>query len=423
MNIRYTTITEGFDWGPAVSRLVLDFGIPLDAAAVSPEKFAVTVHFENPDASTSRMDGDHRRPVTAAWLSDEYGCKTPGGCIILEMPVAPELKESALFYYDDKTARNKYLDMYYKISLVESACLYTADGQRLPEIGKTECAGNINLIADDFDNDQQFSHNGIELSFASFSPPGAAGAALPLIIWLHGAGEGGRDSRIALLGNKVVNLAAGEIQRHFGEGGAYVLVPQAPTMWMDYNGRGIYNTKVPRSKGGGGGSGKSFYTEALMALIDSYVTRHPINKNRIYIGGCSNGGYMTVQLIISYPEYFAAAWPVCAAYNRAWLTRANIEAIRATPIWLTHALNDNVVSHDFSTWLYERLMAEGAGNVHYSQFDAVRDLSGRYFKADGISPYEYYSHFSWIHVLNNDCYSTVDGSEISLFEWMAAQSR
>ena len=58
-------------------------------------------------------------------------------------------------------------------------------------------------------------------------------------------------------------------------------------MWMD-DGTGEY-TK----------DGSSKYTEVLDALIGAFVDAHPqIDRSRIYIGGGSNGGFMTMKQII-----------------------------------------------------------------------------------------------------------------------------
>ncbi len=73
------------------------------------------------------------------------------------------------------------------------------------------------------------------LTYAAYEPWSLKGdgRANPLIIWLHGGGEGGTDVSVTLLGNEVVSLIRPEIQSHFttegGEGGAYVLSVQCPT--------------------------------------------------------------------------------------------------------------------------------------------------------------------------------------------------
>ena len=74
-------------------------------------------------------------------------------------------------------------------------------------------------------------------------------------------------------------------------------------MWMD-GGNGVYQN----------GDLGSIYTESLMEFIKDYVANNPdVDPNRIIIGGCSNGGYMTMEMILTYPDYFAAAFPICEA--------------------------------------------------------------------------------------------------------------
>ena len=144
----------------------------------------------------------------------------------------------------------------------------------------------------------------VTLTYASYEPWSLRGdgAKNPLIIWLHGGGEGGKDVSITLLGNEVVSLIRPEIQSHFttegGEKGAYVLSVQCPTMWMG------------TSKGFGHGEYPSLYADVLKSCIDSFVEQRPdIDRNRIYIGGCSNGGFMTMHMLMRNPRYFAAAYP------------------------------------------------------------------------------------------------------------------
>ena len=57
----------------------------------------------------------------------------------------------------------------------------------------------------------------VTLTYASYEPWSLKGdgTANPLIIWLHGGGEGGIDVSVTLLGNEVVSLKRPEIQSHF----------------------------------------------------------------------------------------------------------------------------------------------------------------------------------------------------------------
>ena len=120
----------------------------------------------------------------------------------------------------------------------------------------------------------------VTLTYAFYEPWSLKGdvKANPLVIWLHGGGEGGVDVSITLLGNEVVSLIRPQIQSHFttegGAGGAYVLSIQCPTMWMG------------TSKGFGHGEYPSLYADVLKSCIDDFVDAHPdVDRNRIYLSG------------------------------------------------------------------------------------------------------------------------------------------
>ena len=352
-DVKYTTIAAGQDWGPAIYKVVLNLGVALDAESVSAEKFAASSVRTVPGFDYEKMEATEPAPqtvertVTDAYVCDENGVKAEEGTYVaVEMEISPAASDAANpFFYDGSL--NVPVAHTYEIALAEGETLTDAEGKAVT-FEATTAEGFENAVvevADDFTKDEftwkaedaEEDDEGITLTYASWMPQEEAEeASTPLIIWLHGAGEGGTDPVVALVGNKVVNLASEDIQKHFGETGAAILVPQAPTFWMD-NGEGEYLTAEDES-------GRSIYTDALMALIEKFVADHPeIDADRIYIGGCSNGGYMTVNMITEFPAYFAAAYPVCEAYDAAWMTDEMVEAIKDLPIWITAAKNDNIV--------------------------------------------------------------------------------
>ena len=451
--VTYTTVTEGFDWGPAITKVILYMGTQIDSATLTKNTFSVSSRrifsaLDYATGKTTQQDVTKARTVTKAYVSTKTGKKSTGGkYITLEMQVGPTLSEGSPFAAG-ASGSSVYADTSYIIKLNDKTVLKTKAGKTIT-LQATDAAGykgNSNVIADQFDRTGTYTDGKITLSYASYEPTGASkkNGSNPLIIWLHGAGEGGTDPTIALFGNKVVNLATDKIQSCFGETGAYVLVPQSPTMWMDYDGKGTYNNTVADSKG------QSYYTKTLMGLIDEFVKNHPeIDTNRIYIGGCSNGGYMTINMITTYPDYFAAAYPICEAYDNANMTDAMVNSIKNLPIWIVAAKNDPVVQifegtldystftytlkldqagkpiplNNFSNAVYNRLVAAGAKNVHYSLFDNVVDTTGNYFKPGTKEAYEYIGHFSWIYALNNECTDKINGETVNLFDWLAAQSK
>lgn len=452
-SVSYTTITEGFDWGPAITKVILNLGTSVDTGTLSANTFVVSSERKYNGLNYATMKTEFKdevaeRKVIAAYVSDASGMKAADGTYVtLEMEVGPTLTAGSPFYTDG-SGQNKYADTSYIIKLAKDSQLKTSEGLTvsMTATDKSGYTGNTNLIADDFDKTGSFTSGDITLKYASYTPKTASSekASNPLIIWLHGAGEGGTDPTIALLGNKVVSLATDKIQSCFGETGAYVLVPQCPTMWMDYDGKATYNITVAGSKG------KSYYTRALRDLIDEYISSHPeIDRNRIYLGGCSNGGYMTMNMIITYPNLVAAAFPICEAYSAEWLTYGKIARIKNIPIWFTHAKTDPTVMiykgtmdyttfsysltldkkgneiplDNFSNAAYNRLVAAGAKNVHYSLFNKVVDTSGKYKNPFTGQPYEYYGHLSWIYTLNNECTDVIGGKTVTIFDWLSQQTK
>ena len=267
----------------------------------------------------------------------------------------------------------------------------------------------------------------VTLTYAAYEPWSLKGdgKANPLVIWLHGGGEGGIDVSITLLGNEVVSLIRPEIQSHFtteeGAQGAYVLSIQCPTMWMG------------TSKGFGHSEYPSLYADVLKSCIDSYVDQHPdVDRNRIYLGGCSNGGYMTMHMLIRHPKYFAAAYPTCEAYTDANISDNEIKALAEENIWIVQSYDDTTVdpkTHCIPT--FQRLVKAGAKNVWMSMFESVEGIDNPGQKLFG--------HFSWCYLFNDAVTHSQEQSEgdvkpsnngggsvapqghANIFEWMNAQ--
>lgn len=415
-------IIEVTDYGPFVVKVVLPVGVPVKAGAVDRGGFSVYVERKDPYGHVLMLPKSwtergvlvpSRGHVTVldAYPSDLDGTRRDEGpCVTLELEYGPGRSLTAEIAPIGTV--NRYVFCDYRIT--QTADIDTAEGT-VSGLVFDRCAGGAMKQAEGFLHG--VSTFGEPLKYGYFVPQ-TGGGKRPLIVWLHGAGEGGDDPRIAYTGNKVVNLASPGIQAKFG--GAYVLVPQAPTFWMD-DGSGTY-----------GRSGKSRYAKALKALIDEFIEKNEtgIDRNRIYIGGCSNGGFMTMRMIIDYADFFAAAFPVCEALYDEVIRDEQIEAIRHMPIWFVHAKNDAIVKpEETSVPTYHRLIRAGAKNVHFTFFDRVVDLHGT-FRDENGRPYEYDGHFAWIHVLNDDCRIdfdgrpvVADGREVTLFDWLALQRK
>ena len=264
------------------------------------------------------------------------------------------------------------------------------------------------------------------LTYGAYEPQALKldGKKNPLIIWLHGGGEGGTDVSIALMGNEVVSLIREDIQSHFttegGDKGAYVLAVQCPTMWMD------------TSKGMGQGQYPSLYSDVLMATIQHYLAENPdVDPNRLYLGGCSNGGYMTMNMLIRNPKFFAAAYPTCEAYLDSNISDNEIKALTEENIWIVQSYDDTTVDPKvYCIPTFERLIKAGAKNVWMSMFESVEGIDNPGTKL--------YGHFSWCYLFNDAVTASQEqGGELkpsnngggsvapqgynNIYEWMNAQ--
>jgi predicted peptidase len=170
------------------------------------------------------------------------------------------------------------------------------------------------------------------------------------------------------------------------------------------------------------------YNLALMALIRAHVTAHPgIDTTRIYVGGCSNGGYMALKLMLLQPDYFAAGFISALAYQSQYISDEQIKRIAPLPIWFVHSADDETTRPNLTVLpVYERLKAAGARNVHLSYHDHVVDITGFF----GGDDYRYNGHWSWVYLHANQSRLDRDGSPVrldgrpvSVMEWLSAQAK
>jgi predicted peptidase len=396
----YKTVTEVYDWGPVVSKLILDMGTTLKSGSVDADTFKVHVvrTDSRKDVILPKEDQEGDREVTKVYVSDKDGNSTDSGnYITIEMKVHPNTGlEMSIYYEAERYKANAWVNSDY--TLTQQKDINTNSGT-LSGLIINQKTADIKRYVDDYKiGSFTDSENNISVKYASFTPE-KDGKKKPLIIWLRGAGEVGTDPLMPLLSNKACQFSSPKMQKLFG--GAYVLIPQYHTIWME-------------------GS----VEKAVMALIKKYVSENSdIDTNRIYLGGNSNGGYLGMALLRDYPDYFAAGVLACEAMPDRLITDSQIQQMKNIPIWLTVAKNDpDIPPETYTLATYKRLVAAGAKNVHLSLFDNVVDTSGLYKKADG-SPFEYYGHFSFMYVFNDECVDTINGKKTAVFEWLASQSK
>ncbi len=175
------------------------------------------------------------------------------------------------------------------------------------------------------------TYNGISLNYRLFVPPDSSEPdKYPLVLTLHGAGERGNDNIIHVSKNNIATVWVRDSNYH--KQPCFVVSPQCPSgrQWVDTDwGLGTYSIeRVPISH----------ELAAAYNLMESIIEKYPVDTNRLYITGLSMGGYGTWDLILRYPNTFAAAIPVCGAGDDS-----KVSLIKDIPIWAFHGNRDNVV--------------------------------------------------------------------------------
>jgi predicted esterase len=438
MSPRFRAIVEGFDWGPCVVALVVDAHKEIEATSLGPDAFDVEVSRHDIGSGEPVLDpGEGRGPESPARVSagrraviDAYLCDGKGRRLggergsrfALILRVDPKEPICSTIRFDFATFYNVFVEPRHRIR--QNRPLRAPGGEAIEglSLGHEDEEKPFERGLEGFDLGGDFSYEDprygrIGLRYASYEPRLRAPGPRPLIVWLHGAGEGGKDPRLVLLGNRVTALSSARTQGIFG--GAYLLCPQNDLVWM-HDGERAYPP-----------DGSTRFSGALLALIDAWLESKPdVDRDRIYLGGCSNGGYMTMRLLLERPGFFAAAFPSCEAYRDEWIDEKGIESLAETPIWFTHAANDEVVPPEASAMpTYRRLLGKGAKNAHMSLWKRVEDLSGIYRDSEG-RPFEHFGHMSWAYALNDECRLDldrsavlVDGRPSTIMEWIAAQRR
>lgn len=342
-----------------------------------------------------------------------YTCTADGTRCGVSHYVALELREEALGKrIEGNVLESRYVENAYRVTMLHSP---GGDPERAGLVFD-ECAGELCPQMEGWDTFSYPQGDG-RLSYGYYQPE--TEEKVPLIVWLHGAGEGGLDPMTTIGCNRVTHLGESEIQEFFG-GAAYVLTPQCPTVWMD---DGVEKL---------GKSNRSIYVEPLKACIDSFIEEHEstIDRDRIYVGGMSNGGFMTIRMILDYPDFFAAAIPACEVFYSHNITEEMLASIRDIPIWFVHCKKDELVPpRETSLPTYHRLKEEGAENVHFTYYKCLMDFTGRYRDEDG-QPMRMFQHAVWNNVLADECHTELDGTDVcvngepvTIWEWTAAQNR
>ncbi|ROS79131.1 PHB depolymerase family esterase [Cellulomonas sp. PhB143] len=382
--VAFTLDGTVLDAGEQVTSVTLDLRrVPgISAARITPSTFTVRAEGRVPDGASSGSASDVAFDVERAVTKVRT---LPGGKVELDLASGNGAEGASTLTYLGDQGRNVLLDLDYTIQ--QNAPITLRNGRDVT-VGSFEQRGLVDPEVDAFSS----TTSGDGLKYRLYAPARAKGDR-PLVVWLHGNGEGGLPgyygNEVQLRANRgALGFATSKAQRIFG--GAYVVAPEVPDTW--------YNAD------------ESGYRGKLRALITELSHRYRIDQSRIHVAGASAGGLMAVELGAAYPETFASVVTAAPALNLFrtgdYLIGAD-EVVRLadTPTWFIQSRDDATVPFEkASVWAHDLLPGS-----ELTLYDTVT-WAGE----------TYPGHWSWIYLAHDDP-ATARGTHV--WEWMSRQDR
>ncbi|NLV92263.1 MAG: hypothetical protein GX030_07720 [Firmicutes bacterium] len=309
--IEVTALAETLEEGQKVTAVVIEYSEPIACEAIASGSFSVA-----------------GRSITRVYVNDsgEKGdVKTRGRFVVIELAVDPTPGNSVgntLLYAN---GRNERLPIH--LSIVQRVNIQTIAGNTILPSGFTNTAER-NLEVDGRFQALSYTNpeTGTVLNYRLFVPEGDLDEPLPLVVFLHGAGERGDNNISQLVANRsALEWATPEAQ---AENPCFVLAPQCPsdTAWTANTGTAeepVYET--------------SYALKNVKAVIDQLIEQYNIDTARIYGTGLSMGSRGTYIMSLENPDLYAAQLNLCSADV---YPDSQVAGIVDKPIWAIVAADD-----------------------------------------------------------------------------------
>ena len=169
-------------------------------------------------------------------------------------------------------------------------------------------------------------HGGAKMPYRLLKPANIeAGKKYPLVLILHGWGERGSDNQKQLKNFGPLFLKPGVRKRY----PCFVVLPQANGSWVQNPvfDKPIRLTKTPAAS-----------LAMAHEIVKVVMKKHPVDADRLYLMGYSNGSCGLWEMLEREPHAWAAAAPMAGAGDPAHVGRAKDVAI-----WAFHGEKDPTI--------------------------------------------------------------------------------
>ncbi|MCA9310882.1 MAG: prolyl oligopeptidase family serine peptidase [Phycisphaerales bacterium] len=212
----------------------------------------------------------------------------------------------------------------------------------------------------------------VEMRGVIYRPAGHGEASLPIVLFLHGYGECGRDGQRHLTVGLPPAIMLEPERWPF-----VVVMPQKPEFNVEWE----------------------MYEAQVMELLEVAAARYGGDDSRVAITGLSQGGHGTIAIGSRHPERFRCAAPVCG-YVAAWnsggvkrpgrttgndpVLRAAADGLAQMPVRIFHGGRDSVVPVSESQALRDALEAQGADVTLAVYADADHNSWDQAYRESGV---------------------------------------
>jgi predicted peptidase len=224
------------------------------------------------------------------------------------------------------------------------------------------CGAGLSSLADGFLDRRVIVGRHVYRYVVYLPPAWSAERTWPVILFLHGVGECGKD---------------GHRQTKVGIGSALRATPERIPAIVVF----------PQIRKGECWLGEP--AEAAMKALRSATQEFRGDPNRTYLTGLSLGGFGAWHIALAYPNTFAAMIPICGgivpngsatSVRQSPLTTTvpdpyeyTAGKLRDLPIWMFHGEKDDVTLPSEARAMYEALTAAG-GNVRYTEYKSEEHM-------------------------------------------------
>lgn len=231
----------------------------------------------------------------------------------------------------------------------------------------------------------------------------------PLILFLHGGGEGGYDNWRQLTGCYGPTALA----EHYPD--CYVMAPQAKPGTFKMGGKRIIVGDFEGIEQDPDSGWSRTYLAEICDIIRKMIKAGKVDPERVYVTGLSMGGGGTLRCLNVGSDLFAAAAPICPTMTPE--TFKILCGLTHTKIWISAAYVDHTIYRH--KYLVDGILAlRDAGN---------NDAKLTLYSPEELAKYDigiiedmtYEARFGW----NHTCWVLTYHDEHGIMSWMLNQTK